>query len=600
MATKIKYGLEWPEELPDVFIELTCWKHWREEPYRSAKLLPNLEDHFFNATDKLFTQDQYNPDPWSRRIVRGWTYYDTLVLWGAASCGKSQTVGLMCLLDYLADINDTVTLLCSTSKIMLAVRSFAAVKYYYNIIKRNPLYTIPIKEAKSIMAICNEESEDDEEVLSSKAGVRGVAVSQGSEEESRTKLQGSHGRACRLVGDESEGLRDSFFSVRSNMSIGAISFKLVLLCNPSSYTSKTAYFAEPKDGWASVNVLESDSWETKVGGICLRFDGFKSPAIVEPDGESKYPYLINQKQIDRILEEAHGNADSPEMYQMVRAVPPPTGVARAILTEQELLAFGAQDPVTWANESEPVKIAALDPAFTSDGDSCVLYPATIGRDSTGRAALALEEPVYIPILASSPRPVTYQISDFIRQELAARDIPIDHLACDDSGTQSVCDVLDVEIGPGCTRYNYSSKPTDKALSTTNSTPANERCRNLITELYMLGAEFVRARQLRGLGTAAAQHWTQRRFRKEGIVGRMLETKRDFKKRTGLRSPDEGDAAAMVCALARDKFGFLPGGAPGVVSGASVAGAYFSRPIQVRTKYLASTALGRLSSYLKPR
>lgn len=603
MAGKRMYGLNWPEGLSQVFIELQCWKKWREAPFNTARLL-EPEEHFFNATKLLFTPAQYTPDPWSRRMVRAWTRYDLVVAWGAASCGKSQTFGLLALLDYLADINDTMCILASTSKPMLAVRSFAAVRQYFRIVKNTPGYSLPVKDAKSFMAICNEDTDDSSEDsdLSVKAGIRGVAVSEGTEEQSRTRLQGAHmgGGYMRMIGDESEGLRDSFFAARSNASVGAKNFKLVLLCNPASMLSKTAYFAEPKSGWASVSI-EDDQWETAVGGICLHFDGFKSPAITEPDGPAKYPYLITRDQIDRIVAEAHGNMDSPEIYQMVRGWPPPAGMSRALLTEQELVAFGARDPVVWANDSSPVRLAALDPAFTADGDACVLQTATLGRDSLGRAALALDEPEYIPILASSARPVTYQISDAVRLALSSRGIPLDCLAVDDSGTQSVADVLDVELGAGCVRYNYGNKPSERALSAINPAPASERCKNLITELYMLGAEFVRSRQLRGLGDKAAQHWTQRRFKRDGVVGRILETKREYKKRTGLRSPDEGDAAAMVCALARDKFGFLPGGVPASVAGVSAPSMYgVFRSFIPRTKYVAQTGVGRLSSYLKPK
>lgn len=596
-----KYGLTWPDELHPAMIELKCWKHWKLPPYNQAKLL-EPEQHFLNATRLLFRPDQYTPDPWSLRMIRAWSRYDTVVMWGAASCGKSHTTGLLCLLDYLAGIDETVTLLCSTSKIMLAMRSFASVKYYFDVLRKHPEFTLPVKETKSLMAICHNDTDDSEEAVSMKASVRGVAVAQGTEEEARGKLQGAHLPFVRLVLDESEAMRDAAFSVRSNMSLGAEKgFKFILLCNPESYLSKTAYFAEPVDGWSSVDVLNADQWETKVGGICLHFDGFKSPAITEPDGPRRFPYLITQPQIDRIVAEAHGNLDAPEIYQMVRGVPPPTGLERALVTEQELTAFDALGKPVWANRGEIVRLAALDPAFTSDGDSCVLQVATIGRDSMGHAVLALEEPRYVPILASSPRPVTYQISDAVRQELASLQIPVSSLAVDDSGTQSVADVLDVEIGPGCTRYNYGTKPSDKAISAVNPTPASDRCKNLATEMYMVAAEFVRSRQLKGLGEKAARHWTGRRFRKGLAAGRQLETKSDFKKRTGMRSPDEGDAAAMVCMLARDNFGFLPGGAPSAVKETSGVYVHQTRPIlTLRTKYLATEHPFRVQSYLKPK
>jgi hypothetical protein len=122
----------------------------------------------------------------------------------------------------------------------------------------------------------------------------------------------------------------------------------------------------------------------------------------------------------------------------------------------------------------------------------------------------------------------------------------------------VCDVVAVELGIQPIRCNFGAGASEFPLSSTNLKPANERYRNLVTELWCLLAEYGRFGQLRRLPQMAARQFCLRKF-KAGAGLKILESKKDFKKRLpGQRSPDEGDAAALAVWAARAKAGIRPG------------------------------------------
>jgi hypothetical protein len=594
-----KYGIDWEPHLTDPFIDLVAAKHWREEPYCHGNLLAPGE-HLLRACRALLTRDQFTISPWTEEHAQGWAGEDFLLIWGGASCSKSNDIGLFGLLDWITDPHDTLVAMVSTTRAMLALRSYESVQRYFRILKKHPVYAIPGKDSKTAMAIINDEDVDDEATV--KASVRGVAVQQGTVEESRANLQGAHMPYVSLILDEGEAIREAAYDARTNLSIGARRFRFVILANPESFTGMTARFAEPVNGWTSVNE-NTTSWRS-VYGLCMHHNGFASPSLTEKDGARKYPYLISQKQIDRVIAEEHGNADSPRVYTMLKGWPAPQGISRGVLTEQEAIAFNACEQPVWANEEDVVRLAALDPAFTADGDGCVLRTATLGRVRSGVAVLAYDPPFYVPIMASSSRPVTYQIVDAVRTELLARNVPIGNLACDDSGTQSVADVLTKELGVAVFRCNFAEKASDKPITTLSGDPASMRCKNMVTEAWMILAEFVRHGQVRGLSVDDVRQLTQRLFRRgeAAATARALETKREFKKRTGMASPDEADAASMIALLARDRFGFTPGGAPGAVA-ASMPPIAGSMPMhdlskRFRSNYVASPSWNKLRSYLR--
>jgi hypothetical protein len=274
---------------------------------------------------------------------------------------------------------------------MLKVRSYESVLRYFLALKKNPYFMVPGKESKTGTFISNETLFDDDadNASTAKASIRGVAVRAGTMEEGRTALAGAHCEFSRLVLDELSGMLPASMEARTNMSIGCSDFKLVGLCNPDSKNDLAGRFSVPVDGWASVDE-HTESWRTQYG-LVRHHNGFKSPAVTEKDGEIKYPYLINQKQIDSIVKEHLGNTDAPQIWTMIKGFPPPTGISNAIVSEGLLSTFHAQDVPIW--NTGYTTVAGLDPAFSADGDDAILQIGRVGHVVDGRLTVGLGEAI---------------------------------------------------------------------------------------------------------------------------------------------------------------------------------------------------------------
>ena len=563
MATthKRKYGIDWPADYPDEMIELVCAKKWRD----LGTTIDHPAEHLLRACRSLFVPEQFKIHRWTEEHAKDFTETDFCITWGAGATSKSNDYGLFMLLDWMVDPNDTIALIGSTTKDALKKRSWESVLRYLNILKKHPRIDFPGRSKSSGYSILNT-VEDDDAAQAEKAGIFGVALDESG------KLQGAHLPFVRILVDEiatlqSDGAREAIETAISNLRKGAVSFKFFGLANPESWFDLSGYYAEPKAGRSTVTV-DSEVWETRFGRV-RHHDGLKSPAITEENGAKEYPFLVNMASIEADRREL--GDDNPVFWRMVRGFPTRQGEVATVMTETDIVAGKATEKDVdgvrldhvGANSTffRTLTIGSLDSAFSQGGDSAILQAVKIIY-LNGLPTLFFIEPTKIPILESSDRPVTYQIVDFTRGWLTKHDVQIDHLAADDSGTQSVCDVLTIEIAPGVFRVNYSNSASDMPISNATDVEAKKKFKDRATEAWAVLAEFVKSGQVRGLSDECARQLAARRYMttKSGVVvePRRLEKKADFKARTKLGSPDEADAAAMAALLARHRLGILPG------------------------------------------
>jgi len=468
---------------------------------------------------------------------------------------NSNDYGCFALLDWVTDPTETYTVMASTTKEMLKVRSYEAVLRYFRILKGNPYFSVPGKESNVTTALLNDSDADDDSARATvKASLRGVAVKEGSKEKSRANLQGAHLPYVRMVLDEMAQLPEAAVDARVNLSIGCRDFRFFGLANPDSFHDLSARYSEPLEGWGSVDE-NTEEWETRWGKV-RHHNGYFSPSVTEPDGAVKYPYLISPDRIAKIEKEHRGNSDHPDIWTMIKGFPPPQGSVAAVLSHQDLSSFGALGDVSWEDVRACVPVAGLDPAFTSGGDDCKFQPGLAGIDSRGRLCIAPGPAHNLVIEASSPRPVAYQIADQVRALCKQLGISAPCLACDDSGTQSVADVLQVVLGAPVIRVNFCSRPSDDPRFPGSEETMRDHVADAVTEIWVRVADFVRAGQVRCFPAAAAGQFTTR-----ALIGRKgvkrLESKEEYGKRTGEGSPDDGDALALMVWAAVRALGCRP-------------------------------------------
>ncbi len=555
LKTRVKYGFTWPAQMSDPQIELVLWKKWKEAPYNQLVTGPQATEHGLRAARALFSSKDLTISPWTEDHFLDWTTETFVITWGGASCSKSNDYGCMALLDWIVDPIETTTIFASTTKGMLKLRSWESVTRYFRLLKSNPYFSVPGREAAVSTAIINEE----ETKATEKGSLRGLAVREGSEERARANLAGQHNTYVRTLLDEISQMPRAALDSRVNAKIGSTDYRFFGLANPDSYHDLGASVSVPETegGWNDVD-RETTEWRSSYGKV-RHHNGMHSPAITEEGGAERYPYLINQSTVDDLVKESRGNLDSPVVWSQLYGFPPPEGNILTVLSNKDMVAFSTQKEPEWHPEftADHVHVAGFDPAFSNGGDNAVLQTGTVGVLQTGQYALALDDPEYIPIAVSEERPIAYQLSDYVINRLEQLSVPIGNLAIDDSGTQSVADIVQVEGHIAPIRCNFGARASDSPISTINPEPAYKRVGNQVTEIWVLFAELARHGQVRGLTSVPASQFTSRAF----VPGRRpqrLESKEDYRKRTGQSSPDEGDAVALCALAARKAAGLFPG------------------------------------------
>ena len=550
-------GIVFDAPIPEYFALLQGWVKHEEEPFNTVAYKYPPHECFLRACRILYTPKQLSLHPWFEKMAYGHTHHRTMIVIGAASTGKSHFTGVATLLTMLADIGNVYATLVSTSKEALLKRSYASVLEYLNCLKANGI-VVPLRFIAQKTAVVPHDASDD--LTGVKSRIDGVAMSEGSEEDAKRSVIGVHLPRVRAVCDEFEMLGNrakAFIAAQANLVQGTIDYRMLLLFNPMGLHLPGTQLATPRDqgGWASLNPDTAEEWFTREGHYVLRLDGFKSPGIKNP---KDYSFLPTKSTIDHLIAMNHGNVDSPDVWTMARGFPPITSSARTILSDAELLKFKALEDEKWLGDGRsPVLVGGLDPAFTSDGDDCVLQLADVGYFLGGTLGIRFRDPIYIALEASSKVPIIYQVVEKIREIQKETGLQLIHLAVDDSGTQSVADVITRELGYGCIRVDFGARASDNQVSIVDSRMAYEAWGNSVTELWGALAEYIRYGQVRRLSQKAADQITRRQFndkRRPKILKSKLASRIDM----GGRSPDDGDASSLCTWVARSVLGLKPG------------------------------------------
>lgn len=576
---RLRHGCDWPAEMPDVFIDMTVAKKWRQ--YKALGI--EFRDPWvplLDAAKALIPEQYFKVPPWTEEHFHDWVMAEKgCITWGPGACGKSNDYGLLMLLDWVTDPFDTVIRLGSTDKQSLKSRSWNAVVTYFAALRRNKLgLAIPGKFSKSGYAILNDDADDSPESAGEKAGIVGVAV---NDSEDSGKLQGAHARYVRLVIDELATIthHDNIRKAMQNLRIGAIDFRFFALANPASWEDESCQYCVPPGGVSSVSV-DDTLWTSTRGFLVRHHDGHKCIAVERPETAKEYPFLITREVIAQNLSDCDGNEDAPMYWQMVRGFPAPAGTSLSVVLDPRAAArcgcsedAGPFDPSRFAGAA-----AGIDPAWSEGGDMAARAVCRV-----------LSVPGFPPLLdfggscsrlhirASDPRPPVLQMREQVLAAMRAPyEAPFSATAVDSSGNQGLADDLMIYAGADCLSVNSSVKASELPLRAGDPRPARETVKDRGTEAWWVLAEFCRAGQVRGLPKEAVRALTSRRLATRGKLGvaefpYRLEPKKEFNARFG-GSPNEADACALAALAVKERLGVLPYGyLPSRPSAAAVSG-----------------------------
>jgi hypothetical protein len=459
--------------------------------------------------------------------------------------GKSHTLAGYGIVSWLAKPRDTLVLLTSTTLREARKRIWGSVISLLSVIEGAP---INIRDSIGSANYIDEKGQTFD-----RAGLSLIAAERSRTREAIGKFIGLKQKHVILIGDELGELSEAIMhAALSNLSKNP-KFEFIGLHNPSSRMDAFGVWATPKDGWDSVTPEIDDEWVTKWGGKYIRLDGERSPNVLA--GREIYSFLptIEKLEEDKILL----GATSRAYMRMVRAVFFDSDEADGVYGETEIISSGGQKTVEF---NGPTKlIAGVDPAFTNGGDRTVMYTARVGYDTGGQYTMQFEECIFLNDDSTNKAvPRTYQIVHQIRDLCVQRKIEAVDVAVDATGAgMPFCDVLASEWSNEFLRVQFGGKASDRRVSMNSRLTGEELYTNRVSELWFVGKEFLRTRQLRGISNDLAKEMTSRNYDmvKSGTLRVRVEPKTELKKRTGA-SPDMADAAFIALELARQRHGLV--------------------------------------------
>jgi len=544
---------------PDWLVEKQILSNYEEcKKFRSAKLLPWCE-HFCRLTDIIFADPkgswpfQWNPN--ALRILKNFRKHHLLAIAGHASSGKTHAMALIAVMMFFLDPKNTKVIVTSVTSSAASGRIWGHVKNCWNHLE---VFFGPgnlpgkLLESKSKIRYQDANGKGDET-----RGIELVVGEKSQAKASATKIQGMKAPKLILMGDEFADLEHSLVRTALTNLKRNDEFWLLGAFNPTSYFGPDGVISHPKDGWHSIDE-HSTEWPTYIeeygyDGYCIRFDGEKSPNILE--GYNRWKGLLR---IEDLKEAQAQGVKTAAYYQMIRGYWSPTGELDCIYAPGDIFSWQADAKVSDFIDV-PVMVAGLDPAFTHGGDRAALAIGRIGlrHDKIIGKTQKVFELVKIYSLdediTNTATSKTEWVVKLAKEKLALHKVDVRNLAVDATGGgDPFCALIARDIGMGSLNVKFSGKASDKPVSRNDHRKGFERFRNLVSELWYVGKELIRTGQIKGLVPDVMSEMVIRTYKESnGLV--QIEAKESLKVRIK-KSCDFSDATFLALHLARIRHG----------------------------------------------
>lgn len=537
---------------------LRNYDKWKNIP--GIKLLP-WEEHFCRLSDCFFKDPkgswpfEWNPN--ALRILRNFRRHHILAIAGHASSGKTHAMALIAVMMFFIDPKNTKVLVTSITASAASGRIWGHVKNCWNHLE-NCLGAgnLPGKllESKNKIRFIDEHGKGDET-----RGIELVVGEKSQAKASASKIQGIKAPKLILMGDEFAELEHSLVRTALTNLKRNDEFWLVGGFNPTSYFGPDGIISHPKDGWHSIdeNTIEWPTYLEEFGynGFCIRFDGEKSPNILE--GYNRWKGLLK---IEDLKEAQVNGVKTAAYYQMIRGYWSPTGEMDCIYAPGDIFAWQADAKVT-DYVDVPVMMAGLDPAFTHGGDRAALAISRVGvrHDKISGRTQKVFELVKIYSLDEDVTNTSISKTEWVvkltKEKLAEHKVDVRNLAVDATGGgEPFVALLRRDIGVGFLNVCFSGKASMTPASPGDKRKGFERFKNMVSELWYVGKELIRTGQIKGLVPDVMSEMVVRTYKETGGLV-QVEPKADLKVRIK-KSCDFADATFLSLHMARLRHGLV--------------------------------------------
>ncbi len=521
---------------------------------------------FVAAAMMLWNEETFTGEPECTRLV--WEALMTkrmICVIGGGGLGKTFCTCAYFLLEWIADPEWTRIQIASNSKDHLQKNALGDIMRLYS----DAALVLPGKA-------------DSESISLEKKRAHGIfsLVLPGGPQ-SKGKLKGSHtkarpphpkfGRRSRvfcLIDESQEAPQNIFGEIPNRFSTvdgdDVDHIKFVLTANAKDIFSQFAACAKPKKGWESIKRADKQ-WVSESGWTVVSLDAMEHENVKQR--RKVYPGFVTWEGVQERLRACHGNWDDPQMWTFVYGKFPPAGLASSIIKQHWLTASEKE----WIFDSMTVAKAGADPAFT--GDRPALTTARVGRaigwiDHAGDRHMLPEPGMRIQIDATSVverTPDSQILADRYMEQLKPLGVQPDGFGIDTTGGgRGPHDIIRhqwaTKIAPieGLARIHaieYASSPSEIKIAHEDTATPKQMFDIMASALWYEAAKLFEMGVI-GIGKnvdlkVMAELAGRQGGMQAGLGKRLtVESKGEFKKRTGMDSPDLADSALICIHVAR--------------------------------------------------
>lgn len=556
----IRYGREWSDKLQDVEIERECIRRggkWKENGKECGN---GLFHHYRRMMRFLWPEDDHHR--WSDLILQGILTEKVSVIFGAKDSGKSRTVSKFALCDYWCFPDETLILMTSTTSRGLEMRVWGDIKSLFRRAKdRFPwLAGVVVDFQKGIFT---DEIGQDTDVRDMRKGIIGIPTLNSDNQFLGSALKefaGIKQKRRRLVGDELQFISVEYLKVIDAMDKG--DFKAIFLGNPIADNGKALdRVSEPKEGWSNQKpITKTATWRNRYQGLTINLVGSDSPNFDEAT-KNKFPYLPNQKDADSISARP-GGKDSVEWWSLFLGIRKAGVVNNRILTVDMITNCGGFKSVIW-NVAPTLKIYAIDAGY--GGDDCVATYIECGTEVGGMEVMKFVTQEVIPVAVSSTTSAEDQIATYAKQRCLQLGVPDSNVFIEAGMRATLAISFGRIMSPAINAINFGGVATQRPVSNDlfvidpktgerKLKTCYEHYSKFVSELAFAVRSVVECRQARSFPIQAAEEFQQRQWEFVHESRYEIESKVDYKERTGGRSPNYSDSTMIAVEGAR-RLGF---------------------------------------------
>lgn len=502
------------------------------------------------------------------RVLKACVERDDLGIAGAASTGKTFPVGAYILQDWKSAPHATLSFVCTTSMAASEDRIWGAIVKMW----QQSTYKIGTYVPHKYVIAWGKFSENagDRDFNSA---IKALAIEQGREgKKAIDTLRGRKQLNVRLVFDEHPEMETyvtmgaiNLESNTRNLEINAWGLQVICIGNPHNENDAHGQHCRPINplGYKSINPSVPE-WPTRTGW-CIFLNGEWSPNFEAPPNEPiPFPRLTNRDGLAKMLIRCHGNENSLEYWRNAIGFWPNSSVIRTILTEELIKQKHGFEKDNWHDGQKRKKVCGFDMGFTAGGDKCVANFGELGTTDKNRKKLShiCEKTYHVESGGVFEDQIAKQlVDDCIKLGVEPNGLGID--ISGDGGKMLAAIIrywLDKNERRAADVYPISSmgKPTERIVSNVDPRKGDEAFDRRVTEYWMMVREAVLCEIVQNIplvnetGMGLHPIVEQLCSRIYTIKGKkfVIETKDEYKDRTGNGSPDNADSFVYMVEMAR--------------------------------------------------